>query len=213
MWDLLFGKPKKRYYKPKKKIEKSKKEAKNNKENTVKKTSVSEDNTKAYDNKSNEVFVANHKNEVTINVVDENKQDKTKIEIINQTNNNQVVDNQDVEEFDQMVHNLKQEMNGVFLSAFLASINQQKVLKSWFMQEEQSEILSKIFLTTNRLFAEQANSGIKSFYILHLDEHKILFTLKLNSYQFAMLLDGKEASIGYLMNIIKPIIEKNITNN
>jgi len=193
MWDLLFGKPRKRYYKPK-----NKRTGNQNNKNI---DSLKE--TKSLSDRINKEKVDVKKkselNDISINhVISDNFKQK---EVV------------DTKIYDNLVHLLTKEIDTVFLSAFLAETNNNQVIKSWFMKDSQSLILSDIFVKTNQFMFNRGDSIIKSYYILDLDEQKALFTLKVNSKQFALVLNSERVSVGYLINVIKPIIEKYIKNN
>jgi hypothetical protein len=78
------------------------------------------------------------------------------------------------------------------------------------MEDNNALFLSNIFMKTNQFLSNQSQSKIASYYILDLDDDRLLFTLKIDSNQFALVINSSETSVGYLINIIKPIIEKHI---
>jgi len=207
MWDLLFGKPKKRYYKPKnKRIDKQGKVVN-------KKVPVSDKNNIWLQLKSSEIV--NEKSDITKKETEKIIVPKNNISIkkkvIDDYSKQKAVAN--IKIYDNLVSELKQKIDNVFVSAFLAQTDKSLVIRSWFMKDEQSLVLSKIFINTNHYLFDKSKSKIKSYAILDLDEDKLLFILKHNSYQFTMMLNSDKVSVGYLINIIKPIIEKHIKNN
>jgi len=211
MWDLLFGKPKKRYYKPKKKlVNKQEKVAK-------KRIIVSKQSNQKIDFQSRETVaetMGTFKNNIAEKITN------TTVSAANADISNTIIESKmqqktvvNIEIYDKLVNRLKQEISTIFLSAFLAKTDNGLVIKSWFMDDSQSQILSKIYVNTDLFLFGQSHAKIKSYYILDLDEHKILFALKLDSNQFTMVLNSNETSVGYLISIVKPIIEEHIKNN
>jgi len=198
MWDLLFGKPKKRYYKPKKKLDKINKKPERVVKNPVEKVKISQEykNLATFKpkNKAIQSELAN------IDIIYDKKAEKSITKLTKTV---------DILWFDILINKLKQELSNCLKSAFFAENKSSNVLKSWQMKNNQSAFLSKILYFTNQFLIKQNTPGINSYLILNLDDNMLMFVLKLDKYQFVLLLDSTKINIGYLISIIKPIIEEN----
>jgi len=76
----------------------------------------------------------------------------------------------------------------------------------------QSVLFAKLFNTINTLLSDSDFGNINEYYIIDVSENMLIFVLTFSELHFGYAFNKEKAKLGYIMNVIKPILVKEYNN-
>ncbi len=79
-------------------------------------------------------------------------------------------------------------------------------------QASQSVLFAKFFNSINTMLSDSDFGIINDYYIIDVSENMLIFVLTFNKLHFGYAFNKKKVKLGYIMNVIKPILAKEYYN-
>ena len=76
----------------------------------------------------------------------------------------------------------------------------------------QSVLFAKLFNSINTLLSDSDFGMINDYYIIDVSENMLILVLTFSELHFGYAFNKKKAKLGYIMNVIKPILAKEYNN-
>ena len=101
---------------------------------------------------------------------------------------------------------VKEELDDAFLGSFFVHKDISKILSVHNLEEKQVIELRKITFHINHLLSKTNFISINDYFFMDLNNNSVAFIIVLDKYQYFMLINKSKTNIGFINNIVKPIV-------
>ena len=113
---------------------------------------------------------------------------------------------------EQSFKNLKDDLEDTFLSGNIFTAKMGKPIYSFNSKTNQSVLFAKLHKVINDLFSNSSLGNINEYYLLDMQDNYLVFILTFTEHHFGLVFDKSKIQLGYLFNIIKPILTNDYYN-
>lgn len=113
---------------------------------------------------------------------------------------------------EELFTSLQNDLEDVFLAGSVYSSETCKTIYNYNLTDNQSVLLVKFHQSINTLLTNGAYRPINNYYLLDLEENYLILILIFNKHHFSFAFDSKKIKLGYLFNIIIPLITNDYKN-
>ncbi len=113
---------------------------------------------------------------------------------------------------EQSFKSLKDDLEDTFLSGNIFTTKMGKPIYNFNSKPNQSVLFAKLHKEINDLFSNSSLENINEYYLLDMQDNYLVFILTFTEHHFGLVFDKSKIQLGYLFNIIKPILTNDYYN-